>query len=43
MDKESSNTIMSRNTWKELCKEERIPEIQVCECKLITLGGPCSL
>lgn len=43
VDTGSSSTIMSYKSVKELCKGERIPKIQVCDCQLLTLSGPCRI
>uniref|UniRef100_UPI00387398BE hypothetical protein n=1 Tax=Sodalis sp. (in: enterobacteria) TaxID=1898979 RepID=UPI00387398BE len=43
MDTGSSNTIMTREALEKLSSRERLHQIQGCNCKLITLGGPCRI
>ena len=43
VDTGSSNTIMTRGVLKKLYDGERTLQVKVCNCKLITLGGPCGV
>lgn len=43
VDTGSSITLMSRDTIERLYQGERIPLVEPCKCKLITLGGPCKV
>lgn len=41
VDTGSTTTILSRAAVERLHGGEEVPQVQVCGCQLITLGGPC--